>query len=96
MGRKEEKQRETDWQRQRGECASLIIYHLPVWQELVLPQLGGTASAPLVPPIYSAMLRGTETKRKEKLFIKQTTREQVSAVGEENRGAFAVDIHLTH
>lgn len=38
------------------------MHDLPVWRELVLLQLSGTALALLVPPIYSATLKGTETE----------------------------------
>lgn len=40
------------------------IHLLPGWQQLVSLQPSGTASALLAPPIYSAMLKGTEGKRK--------------------------------
>lgn len=71
-GTKEE--RKFDWQRKRVEDVSSCIHmhDLPVWRELVLLQLSGTALALLAPPIYSAMLKGTETEGKtqrvKKLF----------------------------
>lgn len=47
-------------QRKRESC--IHMHDLPVWRELVLLQLSGTALALLVPPIYSATLKGTETE----------------------------------